>query len=105
MDVSPIQKLAIAANQAPRAVHTVRETPAVAPPAQASPASADQEATHRSPGSEASTQVVVAWHAASLGYVTRVVDQHSGSVVYESPPERILDMVEKVIKRLEGENA
>jgi hypothetical protein len=102
MDVSPIQRLAIIASQVTKPVPTVREAPAVPPPAQATPASADQEATHRSPGSEASTQVVVAWHAASLGYVTRVVDQHSGSVVYESPPEQVLEMVQQVIERLEG---
>lgn len=50
------------------------------------------------------TDVVVAWHAASLGYVTRVVDSSSGTVFMQTPPEQVLHMVERVLKRIEGAN-
>ncbi len=102
MDVSPIQRLAMTANHTPRPVDPVRGAPAVTPAPQASPASADQEATHRSAQMESSTRVVVAWHAGSLGYVTRVVDQHTGDVVLQTPPQNVLDMVSKIIERLQG---
>lgn len=104
MDVSPIQRLAIVANQATKPVSSVREAPAVGPVAQAEPATADQQATANSTTTESRTRVVVAWHAASLGYVTRVVDQHSGAVVMQTPPEEVLDMVQRVIERLQGGN-
>lgn len=105
MDVSPIQRLAITANQATQPVHHARNVPEVAPAAQAGPVRAEEQATQRNPASQAALQVIVAWHAGSLGYVTRVVDQHSGSVVYQSPPEQILDMVQKLMERLEGSYA
>ena len=101
MDVSPIQRLAIVANHAPKPVDDVKDTPAVAPAAQASPPAADQHVTNRNATTESNTRVVVAWHAASLGYVTRVVDQHSGAVVLQTPPEEVLEMVQKVIERLQ----
>ena len=104
MDVSPIQRLAITANHAAQPVEPIRPAPEVAPAAQASPPSADEEATQRNTQMESSTRVVVAWHAASLGYVTRVVDQHSGAVVFETPAKQVLEMVQKVIERLEGAN-
>jgi len=50
-------------------------------------------------------RVLVSWHPGSLGYVTRVVDQVSGSVLFQSPPEQVLAMVEKLVRRLEGEAA
>ena len=50
-------------------------------------------------------RVLVSWHPGSLGYVTRVVDQTSGSVLFQSPPEQVLAMVEKLIKRLEEDAA
>jgi hypothetical protein len=100
MDVSPIQRLAMTANHVVRPVEAVRPAPAVAPTPQASPATADQHATDRNTGP--STQVVVAWHAASLGYVTRVVDQHTGQVVMQTPPQQVLEMVQKIIERLQG---
>jgi hypothetical protein len=102
MDVSPIQRLAITANHATRPVEAVRPAPPVAPAPQASPAPADQEATYRNANTDPSTRVVVAWHAATLGYVTRVVDQHTGSVVYQTPPQQVLAMVEKFLDGLQG---
>ena len=104
MDVSPIQRLAIHANQAARPVQAPRGTPAVTPPAQAAAASADQEVTQRN-RSETSTRVVVAWHPSSLGYVTQVVDQHSGIVFMQTPPEQVLRMVQQIMKELEGGTA
>jgi len=106
MDVSPIQRLAMTANNAAPAVTGPRETTPVVPPAaQVAPAPAEQQTTERSPVSPSALQVIVSWHAASVGYVTKVVDEHSGSVVYQSPPEQILDMVEKLMDRLLGHAA
>ena len=101
MDVSPIQRLAITANHAARPVEAPREPAAVSPPAQAAAARADQQADQRSAAAEVSTQVVVAWHPASLGYVTRIVDQQTGDVVLQTPPQQVLDMVQKILDRLE----
>lgn len=102
MDVSPIQRLAISANQAARPVDGVRQpSAAVAPATQARAAAADQQTTQRNT-SDSNTKVVVAWHAASLGYVTRIVDEMSGEVVMQTPPEQVLNMVQKMIDRLEG---
>ncbi|HVM19833.1 MAG TPA: flagellar protein FlaG [Egibacteraceae bacterium] len=102
MDVSPIQRLAIAANHAPLPAREPREVPAVPPAAQAKAPAADEQAAH--PGRQASTRVVVSFHAASLGYVTRVVDQHTGAVVLQTPPQQVLDMVQQVIDKLEKAN-
>lgn len=101
MDISPIQRMAMAANQASRPVDAPRPAPPVAA-AQASPVPADQKTASRSTTMEPNTSVVVAWHAGSLGYVTRVVDQHTGDVVLQTPPDQVLRMVEKILKRLEG---
>ena len=101
MDVSPIQRLAMTANHAVRPVEAGREAPAVAPAPQARPAHADQEVAKRMSTPEPATHVVVAWHAASLGYVTRVVDQHTGDVVLQTPPQQVLEMVQKILDRLE----
>lgn len=102
MDVSPIQRMAITANQAARPVETVQPVaPAVPPAAQAAPAAADESVTQRN--QDAATQVLVAWHAGSLGYVTSVVDRHTGEVLYQTPPEQVLNMVQEVIERLEGD--
>ena len=102
MDVSPIQRMAMTANNVVRAASPVKDAPAVAPTPQASPAAADQEAT--ATRAEARMHVEVNWHPASLGYVTRVVDQHTGEVLMQTPPEQVLIMVQKVIERLEGGN-
>jgi uncharacterized FlaG/YvyC family protein len=102
MDVSPIQRMAITANQAARPVAPVR-SPAVVATAQAPPVAADQEVTQRL-SAESRLNVEVAWHGASMGYVTRIVDQHTGEVVLSTPPEQVLKMVQKVIERLEGQN-
>ena len=101
MDVSPIQRAAATANAAIRpimATEKAAESPRVA---QASPAAADQETTHTR-NDPPSMRVLVSWHPGSLGYVTRVVDQSSGSVLFQSPPEQVLAMVEKLIRQLEG---
>ena len=102
MDVSPIQRMAMTASSAVRPTEPAKDAPAVAPTPQASPAAADQEAT--SGRSQARMQIEVNWHPLSLGYVTRVVDQHTGYVVMQTPPEQVLRMVQKVIERLEGGN-
>ncbi len=102
MDISPIQRLAIAASHATPAAVEIRRPPAVAPTPQATPPSADQQVAHRDAATHPRTHVVVSWHAASLGYVTRVVDQHTGGVVLQTPPENVLEMVRRVIARLEG---
>lgn len=47
-------------------------------------------------------RVLVSWHPHSLGYVTKVVDQHSGHVLHQSPPEMVIAMVLQVIAKLEG---
>ena len=77
-------------------------------------ASADAQASRRTadeskrakyqppPQRPPATAVVVAWHAASLGYVTRIVDRLSGTVVMQTPPEEVLDMVERVVQKLRG---
>ena len=103
MDVSPIQRQANQANaaHAPAAPARAPQEPG---PAQAARPVADQEPTQRNRAAD-STEVLVTWHAASLGYVTRVVDQHTGSVLYESPPEQVLAMVQKVIESLRGSAA
>lgn len=108
MDVSPIQRLAAVAVHATRppepSVPRVRPAAApAAPSAQANAPAADQDSTRRQPDTPP-TRVVVAWHPASLGYVTRVVDQHTGTVLVQTPPEQVLAMVEQVIQQLEGEN-
>ena len=103
MDVSPIQRQAMQAN----AAH-VPAAPARAPrepgPAQGARPVAEKQPTQHT-GAANSTEVLVTWHAASLGYVTRVVDQHTGSVLYESPPEQVLAMVQKVVESLRGSAA
>ena len=103
MDVSPIQRLAATANAAVRPVAPAEKAVASAPVAQATPVSADSEAAR--PDNTPTMRVLVSWHPGSLGYVTRVVDQFSGSVLFQSPPEQVLAMVEKVIRRLEGDAA
>ena len=102
MDVSPIQRLAITANHSAQPVEFVRPGPGAAAGAQAAPTSADQQATHRNAPTESATRVVIAWHAGSLGYVTRVVDQHTGHVFMQTPPQQVLEMVQKIIEQLEG---
>ena len=87
---------------------TASEHPRTAAKAQAPAPAADKPVQ----GTEAkaaevnppATDVVVAWHAASLGYVTRVVDHASGTVFMQTPPEQVLHMVERVLKRIEGAN-
>ena len=101
MDVSPIQRLAMTANQAAPPAETVRPALAVPPAAQADPARAERQAEDRASSMEATSRVVVAWHAGSVGYVTRVVDQHTGQVVMQTPPQQVLEMVQKIIERLE----
>ena len=103
MDVSPIQHSAVTANAAMRAAMPAENVVAVAPAAQGRAPAADQEATRSSVA--ASMQVLVSWHPGSLGYVTRVVDQASGSVLFQSPPEQVLAMVEKIVRQLEGDAA
>jgi len=104
MDVSPIQRMAAAANAAVRPVAPPEKATGMAPVAQARPAAADSDAAR--PKTETpSMRVLVSWHPGSLGYVTRVVDQTSGSVLFQSPPEQVLAMVEKLIKRLEEDAA
>lgn len=102
MDVSPIQRMAMQASEVVKPAPDVPRTRAIAPVAQAQPVSADQDVTTGGPGAQLGTHVVVAWHAASLGYVTSVVDQHTGEVLYQSPPEEVLNMVEQIIEKLEG---
>lgn len=98
MDLSPIQRVTAAANAALRTPPISRaESPR--PVAQAAPVSADQQVESRSTAADR-TRVTVEWHAASVGYVTRVVDQHTGSVVHQSPPEQVLNMVQRIIARL-----
>jgi hypothetical protein len=101
MDVSPIQRMAITANHAARPFAPARQA-AVAGTAQAKPVAADQEP--RQVSRESRLNVEVAWHGASMGYVTRIVDQHTGDVLMSTPPEQVLKMVQKVIERLEGQN-
>ena len=47
-------------------------------------------------------RVLVSWQPHSLGYVTKIVDQHSGQVLHQSPPEMVIAMVLQVIAKLEG---
>lgn len=100
MDISPIQRLAITTNHAASA-DAVRAAVRAATPPQDLATTAEDHRAGRD-GSVFNTRVAVAWHSASVGYVTRVIHEHSGSVVYESPPETVLDMVVQVIKRLEA---
>ena len=102
MDVSPIQRTAAVANAAMRPVAATESATAIAPVPQATAASADHETTRARPDTP-SMRVLVSWHPGSLGYVTRVVDQVSGSVLFQSPPEQVLAMVEKLVRRLEGD--
>ena len=102
MDVSPIQRMAMTASSVVARVAATEDAPAVAPTPQARPAAADQEAM--SARAQARMHVEVNWHPASLGYVTRVVDQHTGETLMQTPPEQVLIMVQKVIERLEGGN-
>jgi hypothetical protein len=104
MDVSPIQRLAATASGAVRPPVATQKVAGSAPVAQARAAAADSEAA-RTKAETPSTRVLVSWRPSSLGYVTRVVDQTSGSVLFQSPPEQVLAMVEKLIRRLEGDAA
>lgn len=47
-------------------------------------------------------RVLVSWHPGSIGYVTQVVDQHSGSVLFQTPPDEVLQIVLKAMARLKG---
>lgn len=100
MDVSPIQRLAATSNYAirPAAAPAVTSTTSSA---QGGARSADQQAT-RPRVATPSTRVLVSWHPGGMGYVTQVVDQHSGTVVHQTPPEQVLAMVMQVIQRLEA---
>ena len=102
MDVSPIQRMAMTASSAVRPAEPAKDAPAVGPTPQAHSASADQEAM--AARAQARMHVEVSWHPSSLGYVTRVVDQHTGEILIQTPPEQVLIMVQKVIERLEGGN-
>ena len=104
MDVSPIQRTAATANAAIRPIMVTEKATETALVAQARPAAADQETTHTR-NDTPSMRVLVSWHPGSLGYVTRVVDQTSGSVLFQSPPEQVLAMVEKLVRQLEGDAA
>ncbi len=103
MDVSPIQGMAATANAAVRPVAPTENATPAAPVAQARAAAAESESTRSR--ANAPMRVLVSWHPSSLGYVTRVVDQSSGSVLFQSPPEQVLAMVESIIRRLEGDAA
>ena len=93
--------VAATASELPHATPAKAQGPA--PAADKPVTSADKKAAEvvKAPA----TDVVVAWHAASLGYVTRVVDSTSGTVFMQTPPEQVLHMVERVLKRIEGANA
>lgn len=100
MDVSPIQRSAATASAAIRPlIAGSPASPAVAP-AQAPAPTADE--TTQIPVKTPSMRVLVSWHPGSIGYVTQVVDQHSGSVVYQTPPDEVLQIVLKVMARLKG---
>ena len=79
----------------------VGSTPA-ARSAQAGAPAADQQTARQRPAQQDATRVLVSWHPQSLGYVTKVVDQSSGAVLHQSPPEMVIAMVLQVIARLEG---
>ena len=99
MDVSPIQRMAATASAA------VRPAGATQPASAASPAQGPApvaETTKQVPVKTPSMRVLVSWHPGSIGYVTQVVDQHSGSVVFQSPPDEVLQIVLKVMARLRG---
>ena len=100
MDVSPIQRLAAQASGI-RPVAASETNPMVAPTTQAAATSADQQ-TVRARVETPSLRVLVSWHPGSIGYVTRVVDQASGAVLHQTPPEQVLAMVQQVIARLEA---
>lgn len=99
MDFLPIQRLATTASAATRLVEVRPAVRTIEPATQAAPGSADQTLARRKAG----TELLVAWHAVSLCYVTSVVDRDTGDVLYQAPPEHILNMVQEVIERLEGE--
>ena len=101
MDVSPIQRSAATASAAirPAAASGAPATSAV-PPAQANgPAAEETKQVHVK---ASSMRVLVSWHPGSIGYVTQGVDQHSGSVVFQTPPDQVLAVVLKVMERLKG---
>ena len=100
MDVSPIQRAAATANAAIRpASAAAPATSAVAPAQAPSPVA---EETKQVQIKASSMRVLVSWHPGSIGYVTQVVDQHSGSVVFQTPPDEVLAVVLKVMERLKG---
>lgn len=99
MDVSPIQRMAATASAAVRPTAATQSTSA-APPAQARVEAAEE--TKQARVQTPSMRVLVSWHPGSVGYVTQVVDQHSGSVVFQSPPDEVLQIVLKVMARLKG---
>lgn len=99
MDVSPIQRMAATASAATRPAPAVAGASAAAP-AQARVAPAEE--VKQAPVQTPSMRVLVSWHPGSIGYVTQVVDQHSGSVVFQSPPDEVLQIVLKVMARLRG---
>jgi hypothetical protein len=104
MDVSPIQRVAAQASGAVRPVQATESKPLLAPVAQASPASADEQ-TVRARVETPSLRVLVSWHPGSVGYVTQVVDQASGTVLHQTPPAQVLAMVLQVIARLEAHSS
>jgi hypothetical protein len=101
MEIAPIQRLAPPAAPTIPAATGIRSTPAVRS-AQAGAPAADQQQARSRPAPQDSMRVLVSWHPHSLGYVTKVVDQHSGAVLHQSPPEMVIAMVLQVIARLEG---
>ena len=101
MDLSPIQRVTAAANAALQPPSPVARAESPPPVAQAAPVSADQQVDSSSTAAD-HKRVTVEWHAASVGYVTRVIDQHTGHVVHQSPPEQVLNMVQRIIARLKG---
>ena len=97
MDVSPIQRTGDHGERGdPTGCAGTWSCAVAAATAQAAPPAADQTSdTTEVEHAPRQLSVVVAWHAASLGYVTRVVDQLSGRWSCQSPPEQVLDMVRR----------
>ena len=104
MDVSPIQRVSAQASGAIRPIHSTESAPLIAPAAQAAPASADEQAV-RARVQAPPLRVLVSWHPGSVGYVTQVVDQASGTVLHQTPPAQVLAMVLQVIARLEANSS
>lgn len=71
----------------------LRAAEAVGPAASAQPSRPTVSAPER-------LRIAVEWHAASLSYVHRILDPHTGQQIQQLPAAQVLDLVDDLMQQI-----